>query len=495
MQAVDSVQALAGCDLVIEAIVEDLEVKRQLFRELEAAVCRIGDARHQYLVAVGHRDRRRADAAGADGRLPLLQPGPADEGGRGRGRLQDRARGLHAVGRLCARRWATARSRRKDTPGFIVNHAGRGYGTEALRIAGEGVADFATIDRILKDQAGFRLGPFELLDLTGLDVSHPVMESIYRQYYEEPRYRPSADRRAAAGRGRPGTQDGRRLLPLCRRRRSRAAAEPPAPKVDALPPVWVSPRAARRPELLRLVHALGAQLESGAAPSSAALILVAPLGFDVTTVAAVERPRRHPHRRHRPDGGRRRHQAPRAGHQSGDPARHARRRPCAVRARRQGRQRDPRQRRLRHPARGRRPSSTSPPTCASRASARRPISTLAVRLGLGYPQGPLAMGDLYGPTNMLEVLFNLQTVYGDPRYRPSPWLRRRGALGLSLTHPRRMRTSTAMTAELKSTSEGRTMVLTLSNPSHAQRTGPRDVRRRHRGAERRREQPARSAAS
>ena len=53
----------------------------------------------------------------------------------------------------------------------------------------------------------------------------------------------------------------------------------------------------------------------------------------------------------------------------------------------------------------------------------------------GESQGPLAMGDLYGPTNMLEVLFNLQTVYGDPRYRPSPWLRRRGALGLSLTHP------------------------------------------------------------
>ena len=49
-------------------------------------------------------------------------------------------------------------------------------------------------------------------------------------------------------------------------------------------------------------------------------------------------------------------------------------------------------------------------------------------------RGPLALGDLYGPTNMLEVLFNLQTVYGDPRYRPSPWLRRRGAIGLSLLH-------------------------------------------------------------
>ena len=55
-------------------------------------------------------------------------------------------------------------------------------------------------------------------------------------------------------------------------------------------------------------------------------------------------------------------------------------------------------------------------------------------LGLGYPLGPLAMGNRWGPTNMLEVLFNMQTVYGDPRYRPSPWLRRRGAIGLSLLH-------------------------------------------------------------
>jgi CRP/FNR family cyclic AMP-dependent transcriptional regulator len=58
----------------------------------------------------------------------------------------------------------------------------------------------------------------------------------------------------------------------------------------------------------------------------------------------------------------------------------------------------------------------------------------AVKLGLGYPMGPLEMGNLYGPTNVLEVLFNMQTVYGDPRYRPSPWLRRRGAIGLSLLH-------------------------------------------------------------
>jgi 3-hydroxybutyryl-CoA dehydrogenase len=102
----------------------------------------------------------------------------------------------------------------QDTPGFIVNHAGRGYNTEALRIVSEGVADFATIDRILRDQVGFKLGPFELMDLTALDVSHPVMESVYRQYYEEPRYRPSVITAQRLAGGLLGKQDVRRLLPL-----------------------------------------------------------------------------------------------------------------------------------------------------------------------------------------------------------------------------------------------------------------------------------------
>ena len=116
-------------------------------------------------------------------------------------------RGLATDEATCATLAQFARSfghtpvRAQDTPGFLVNHLGRGYVTEALRIVQEGIADFATIDRILREQVGFKLGPFELMDLTGLDVTHAVMEHIYHQYYQEPRYRPSpiAAQRVAAG--------------------------------------------------------------------------------------------------------------------------------------------------------------------------------------------------------------------------------------------------------------------------------------------------------
>ena len=100
-----------------------------------------------------------------------------------------------------AKRYGHTPVRCKDTPGFIVNHAGRGYVPESLRVLQEGVADFATIDRILVDAAGFRIGPFGLLDLVGLDVAHAVMKSMHAQYYGEPKYQPSyiAEPRVAAG--------------------------------------------------------------------------------------------------------------------------------------------------------------------------------------------------------------------------------------------------------------------------------------------------------
>ena len=205
------------------------------------------------------------------------------------------------------------------------------------------------------------------------------------------------------------------------------------PPIAEMPPVWVSPRASRRAELLQLLKDLDARIETGSSPSPAALTVVAPLGFDVTTVAVVERL---------------------------DPARTVgidlliddaatKRRVLATNPATRVDMRD-----AAHALFARDGKAVSVIRDSGGFVTQRVVSTIvniasdicqqricspqdletAVTLGLGYPLGPLAMGDRYGPTNILEVLFNMQTVYGDPRYRPSPWLRRRGAIGLSLLH-------------------------------------------------------------
>ncbi|MFO1180385.1 3-hydroxyacyl-CoA dehydrogenase [Ottowia sp.] len=422
---------LADCDLVVEAIVERLDVKQKLFAELEAIVQPTAvlatntSSLSVTAIAAGLKHPQRFAGYHFFNPVPLMK-------------VVECIAGLKTDPAVCQRLAAFARQmghtpvQAGDTPGFIVNHAGRGYGTEALRIVGEGVADFATIDRILKDQVGFRLGPFELFDLTALDVSHPVMESIYRQYYDEPRYRPSvitAQRLAGGVVGKKGGEGFYRYVDG----KAQMAPEPAVPQVAELPPVWVSTRAARRAELLQLLKDLGAKIETGQSPSPQALTVVAPLGFDVTTVAVVERL---------------------------DPARTVgidllvedaatRRRVLATNPATRSDMRDAAHALF---ARDGKPVSVirdsggfvtqrvvativniAADMCQQRVCTPQDLET-AVTLGLGYPLGPLAMGDRFGPASVLEVLFNLQTVYGDPRYRPSPWLRRRGAIGLSLLH-------------------------------------------------------------
>jgi 3-hydroxybutyryl-CoA dehydrogenase len=428
---VSAARELASCDLVIEAVVERLDVKQKLFAELEGMV-------GPQAVLATNTSSLSVTAIAAGLKRPQLFAGYHFFNPVPLMKVVEVIAGLKTDPAVCEKLAQFAREmghtpvQAQDTPGFIVNHAGRGFGTEALRIVGEGVADFATVDRILRDQAGFKLGPFELMDLTALDVSHPVMESIYRQYYDEPRYRPSvitAQRLAAGvvgkkvGEGFYRYVDGKAQVP----------PEPPVPQVAELPPVWVSTRAARRPELYQLLKDLGAKIETGQSPSPTALSLVAPLGFDITTVAVVERL---------------------------DPARTVgidmlvddaatKRRVLATNPATRADMRD-----AAHALFARDGKPVSVIRDSGGFVTQRVIATIvniasdicqqgicspadletAVTLGLGYPRGPLAMGNLYGPTNVLEVLFNMQTVYGDTRYRPSPWLRRRGAIGLSLLH-------------------------------------------------------------
>lgn len=428
---VSAARELASCDLVIEAVVERLDVKQKLFAELEGMV-------GPQAVLATNTSSLSVTAIAAGLKRPQLFAGYHFFNPVPLMKVVEVIAGLKTDPAVCEKLAQFAREmghtpvQAQDTPGFIVNHAGRGFGTEALRIVGEGVADFATVDRILRDQAGFKLGPFELMDLTALDVSHPVMESIYRQYYDEPRYRPSvitAQRLAAGvvgkkvGEGFYRYVDGKAQVP----------PEPPVPEVAELPSVWVSTRAARRPELYQLLKDLGAKIETGQSPSPTALSLVAPLGFDITTVAVVERL---------------------------DPARTVgidmlvddaatKRRVLATNPATRADMRD-----AAHALFARDGKPVSVIRDSGGFVTQRVIATIvniasdicqqgicspadletAVTLGLGYPRGPLATGNLYGPTNVLEVLFNMQTVYGDTRYRPSPWLRRRGAIGLSLLH-------------------------------------------------------------
>jgi 3-hydroxybutyryl-CoA dehydrogenase len=187
---VSSLADFAACEVAIEAIVEDLEAKRELFRALEGVVpagCILATNTSSLSVtAIAAACARPERVAGMHffSPVPLMRVVEVIEGVRTAPGIADRLVEL-------ARAFGHTPVRAKDTPGFLVNHAGRAYGTEALRILSEGVAEFHAIDDVLREAAGFRMGPFELLDFTGLDVSQPVMESIYRQFYDEPRFRPA----------------------------------------------------------------------------------------------------------------------------------------------------------------------------------------------------------------------------------------------------------------------------------------------------------------
>jgi 3-hydroxybutyryl-CoA dehydrogenase len=430
LQIVDTLEGLAGCRIVVEAIVEELEAKRQLFAALEEVVdedCILATNTSSLSVtAIAAACRRPERCAGFHffNPVPLMKVVEVIDGLRSAASTVD---ALVALANTLGHRPVRA----KDSPGFLVNHAGRGYVTEALRVLGEGVAGIADIDRVMREAGGFPMGPFELLDLTGLDVSDPVIRSIYHQFFEEPRFRPSAltAPRVAAGLfGRKSDEGFYRYVDGARQ-------EPPEPALPAARPdrVWVSPAdPAAQQAILALLAPLGITVATSRPPAPGALLLVTPFGEDATDTALAQRL---------------------------DPARTVAVDTLIGLDRRVTLMATPlTTAAMRDAARGLfgatgrtvtliadRPGFIAQRIMASVVNVASEIAQLriatpddidaAVRLGLGYPEGPLALGDRIGPARILAILEALQRITGDPRYRPSLWLRRRARLGVSLATP------------------------------------------------------------
>ena len=435
--AVNRIKIVSGpadmkpCQVVIEVIVENLEAKQKLLADLESVVapdCILATNTSSLSVtAIASKLKTPQRFAG----FHFFNPVPLMK-------LVEVIDGLQTEGWVCealmglGRRMTREPVRLKDAPGFLVNQVGRGFTLEASHLAHEGIAAFPDVDRVMRDVGGFRMGPFELMELTGLDVTQPASELIYNQFFQEPRYRPNLIMRSRFEAGLLGRKSRRGFYEYDAEMKPVIAAEPAAP-ADRPASVWVSPAESQgHAALVELLKKLGAPLESGARPGASSLILVTPIGEDATT-CAVE--------------------------QGLDPKRTVAVDtlfPMVKRRTIMGTPiTDPAYRAAAHGLL----AADGVPVTVCRDSpgfiAQRIVAMIvnigcsiaqsrtaqpadidkAVTLGLNYPNGPFRFGDVLGPDRVYRVLNGMYRIYGDPRYRPNIWLTRRAKLGVSLLTP------------------------------------------------------------
>jgi len=419
----------AGASLVIEAIAEQVEPKRQLFREMEKRIA--PDA----VLATNTSSLSVTEIAAGCARpgrvagLHFFNPPPLM-------RLVEVIGGLRTDPALVETLTQFVRRLGKhpvvatDTPGFVVNHAGRAYGPEALRIVSQGIASPREVDLLMKEAAGFRMGPFELLDLIGGDVTHAVMVSMFEQYFGEPMYQPSPQMTTRVAGGLLGRKSKQGFYSYD----GAPVASPPTidvPEARKPAEVWVAAEEGGT-ELAQWLDEAGVKVTLGGTPGTDALCFVTPLGEDATGAAV----------------------------QLGlDPTRTV---AVDMLGRFAGRRTV-----MKTPL-------TSPETLGAAVAAltsngaavtaindsagfvvQRLLAMIvnigtriaelriaapadidvAVELGLNYPKGPLALGDTLGAARVLAVLDGMHSVTHDPKYRATTWLRRRAKLGVSLKTP------------------------------------------------------------
>ncbi len=418
---------LKDCDVVIEAVFEDLDLKQKIFSGLEDIVsgdCILASNTSSLLIAsIARACRSRERIAG----LHFFNPVPLMK-------LVEVVRGpdsspatidfLVALGKRMGRTPVTV----KDAPGFLVNHGGRAYTTEAMRILHERAAGPAQIDAIMRDCCGFRMGPCELMDLTGVDVNYPVSRIIYEGFSDDPRLKTFFPHKALLEAGRLGRKS---RAGNYRYDENGVAVDAPSPDLvpsaDAAQSVILAEPDERLGAFARDMGWTIAAKDDGESP-----ILAALLGEDCSTFAARTQS---DHRRLvgidlacETNSRVTLMTAPGAE----PPARDALAAAIIASGRAVTAIKDS-------------PGFVSQRLRAMIANlgcemAQIGIAApeqidLAMKLGLNYPLGPLELATHLGLAETKTILERLQAITGEERYRPSLWLSRRAALGLSCYTP------------------------------------------------------------
>ena len=419
---------MADRDLVVEAIVEQLEAKQQLLRGLEAVVgpeCVLATNTSSLSVtAIAAACARPQRVAGWHffnpvPRMKLLEIVQAPR------TAPEVVQALVSLSQRVGHRAVTT----SDSPGFVVNHAGRAFVTEGLKLLAERTADHQVLDAILRG-AGFRMGPFELLDLTALDVSVPVMESIHAQYYGDDRYRPVALARTRMLAGLLGRKTGQGFYSYEDNAVPPAVAQPEARPVDVAM-WWPTEGPAAVPDAVAALLPAGTRRVDA---REAEVILLAPIARDLSsTVADLKL-----------DAAKAIAIDPVFAGAAGvtlmvSPATSAAT-IAAARAVFAAKE-------IPTYVVADSPGYVAPRVVACIVNlacemAQQGIASpadidVAVKLALAYPAGPFEWGDRLGAQRVLAILEGLYATFGDPRYRPSPWLVRRARLSLPLSAPDR----------------------------------------------------------
>ena len=422
LMRISSLQEAAGVALVIEAIVEDLDAKRALFAELEGIVgarCILATNTSSISVtAIGAHLKHPERLVG----MHFFNPVPLMalvEVISGLATDRDVADVVHAT----AESWGKSPVHARSTPGFIVNRVARPYYAEALRLLLEQAADVATLDAVMRDCGGFRMGPFELMDLIGHDVNFSVTNSVFAAYYNDPRFTPSIVQQELVSAGFLGRKTGRGFY------RYGDAAARPGPQEEA---PGAAPATVRYASATGMIEAIAERLRGAGIEPVA--IEVAP-GLYCGDAAIYLSDGRSATERAEADGHRDTivfdllHDAAGAtrialarADQGSDSAWQAAvglfqaagfavtrlddvpgmavMRTVAMLANEAA-------------------DAVNQGVCSARAV------DIAMQKGVNYPRGPLAWLDAVGLRHVVTVLSNLAATYGEDRYRVSPLLRRK----------------------------------------------------------------------